>query len=417
LPSQHTREVEKEIVCEDQIVVPLDLPEFRVVEQRVHPEGILRVTVIAKSTSACCPHCQRSCSYVHDCRERKKRDCRLRDYQVQLIVLKRRFRCRSCQHTFTEPDSACGRRRRTTRRLRQAIGKAVGLRPVAHVSQEVAIGPRFASTCFVERVAAHLSQRGLSLNGEGKLPTPRYLGIDEYAIEKGHRYATILCDLEKRDVLETCRGRSQEEVEALLERLDHPERVEAVSLDMSSSFASAVRKALPQAQLVIDHFHVIQHWMDAFRPVVSSWARKKEGQILLYRKQKLFLAASEDLTPAGQAERARIASHLPDLETAWKLKEELRTWYATATVQTAESELDAWMKRVKAQGPESLQKALPTFTRWKPEILAFFRFLPTRLSNGFVEGKNNRTKTMMRQAYGYRNFAQLRLRILMKGDV
>lgn len=417
MPSQHTRAVEKEIAFEEGIVVPLDLPEFRVVEQRVHPEGILKVTIIAKRSDAFCPHCQRLCSYVHDCRERKKRDCRLRDYQVQLIVLKRRFRCTSCQRTFTEPDSACGRRRRTTRRLREAIGKAVGLRPVAQVSQEETIGPRFASTCFVERAEAQLSKRGLSLNGEGKLPTPRYLGIDEYAIEKGHRYATILCDLEKRAVLETCRGRSQEEVEALLKRLDHPERVEAVSLDMSSSYAPAVRKVLPQAHLVIDHFHVIQHWMDAFRPVVSSWARKKESQILLYRKQKLFLAASEKLAPAQQAERARIASHLPDLETAWKLKEELRTWYATASVQTAESELSAWMKRVEEQGPESLRKALPTFNRWKPEILAFFRFLPTRLSNGFVEGKNNRTKTLMRQAYGYRNFAQLRLRILIEGDL
>ena len=65
--------------------------------------------------------------------------------------------------------------------------------------------------------------------------------------------------------------------------------MEAVSLDMSASFAPAVRQVLPQAQLVIDHFHVIQHWMDAFGQVVSSWAHKKEGQILLYRKQKLFL--------------------------------------------------------------------------------------------------------------------------------
>ena len=65
-------------------------------------------------------------------------------------------------------------------------------------------------------------------------------------------------------------------------------------------------------------------------------------------------------------------------------------------------------------GPEELRKALSAFVNWKPEILAFFRFLPTRISNGYVEGKNNRTKTMMRQAYGYRNIHTLRLRILME---
>ena len=61
-----------------------------------------------------------------------------------------------------------------------------------------------------------------------------------------------------------------------------------------------------------------------------------------------------------------------------------------------------------------MQKALSAFVNWREEILAFFQFLPThRVSNGFVEGKNNRTKTLMRQAYGYRNRLHLRLRILL----
>ena len=58
-------------------------------------------------------------------------------------------------------------------------------------------------------------------------------------------------------------------------------------------------------------------------------------------------------------------------------------------------------------------EALSAFRNWREEILAFFSFLPDhRISNGFVEGKNNRTKAIMRQAYGYRNRLNLRLRIL-----
>lgn len=59
-----------------------------------------------------------------------------------------------------------------------------------------------------------------------------------------------------------------------------------------------------------------------------------------------------------------------------------------------------------------MRQALSALLQWKQEILAFFRFLPTRISNGFVEGKNTRTKTLMRQAYGYRTFQNLRVRIL-----
>lgn len=365
-------------------MVPLDLPEFRVLEQQNSGEGTIGIQVIAKTRTATCPHCQGECEKIHDCRLRVKRDINLRGYAVCLCVYKRRFVCPRCDKTFTEPDEACGRRRRTTCRLRASIGQQVASRPVAHVSEEEEVGPRFARECFREQVAPQLERRGVSLDGQGALPTPRYLGIDEYAIQKGHRYATLLCDLEKRCVLETCRGRTQEEVIKLLARLDHPERVEAISLDMSGSFAPAIRQVLPQTTLVIDHFHVIQHVMKAFRKVLTKSAKQGKGQILLHHKQSLFLKPLEDLTKEQQQERERIASHLPELEHAWQIKEELRQWYATATALTAEECLDAWIARVRQSGPEELRKALSAFVNWKPEILAFFRFLPTRISNGYV---------------------------------
>jgi transposase len=68
---------------------------------------------------------------------------------------------------------------------------------------------------------------------------------------------------------------------------------------------------------------------------------------------------------------------------------------------------------VQQSGFDHLRKALSAFKNWRQEILAFFQFLPTRLSNGFVEGKNNCTKAPMRQGYGYRNRRHLRLRILL----
>lgn len=84
-------------------------------------------------------------------------------------------------------------------------------------------------------------------------------------------------------------------------------------------------------------------------------------------------------------------------------------------METAEEQPDAWMAQVRETGPKLLCQALSAFTRWKPEILAFFWLLPTRILNGFVESKNNRSKTLMLQAYGYRNFGNLRLRVLVGG--
>src|SRR5215469_17540500 len=95
--------------------------------------------------------------------------------------------------------------------------------------------------CLYAWIEEKLEKKGRSLDERTKLPTPQILGIDEFALRKGHRYDTILCDLESRDVLEVCEGRKKEEVVKLLERLSDPEAVKAVSMDMSASFRPAVQ--------------------------------------------------------------------------------------------------------------------------------------------------------------------------------
>jgi transposase len=121
-------------------------------------------------------------------------------------------------------------------------------RSVAHIAQELEVGPRFVEQCFEESMQERMAKQGRTLEETAPLATPRFLGIDEFARRKGHHYETILCDLVKRTVLEVSEGRKMEEVQKLLERLDHPDAVEAVSMDMSASFRPAVQLCLPQAK-------------------------------------------------------------------------------------------------------------------------------------------------------------------------
>lgn len=412
MPSQHT--TGEEPSQEQGIVVPLELAGLRILKQEVQADGRIRVEVIGTNHQATCPHCSCVCVKQHDVRKRSKRDVPLRGHRVELVLHKRRFWCLRCHKAFTESDSACGRRKRTTVRLREEIGKQACSRPLMHVASHYEVGPRFVQACLEAVASTQLAKRGLSLEESGPLPTPRFLGIDEFARRKGQRYDTILCDLEGRKVLEVSAGRKKDEVASLLERLSNCDGVEAVSMDMSITFREAVQLCLPRARIVADHFHVIQHVNKAVTKVIGRCAKTEEGKQALEGQRHLFLRNQADLSAEEEQTRAALAAAFPEIGRARQLKEALRTWYATASAATAATGLDAWIAAVKGYGPKELRKALSAFRNWRREILAFFDFLPTRLSNGFVEGKNNRTKTLMRQGYGYRNRRHLRLRILLE---
>ena len=199
MPNQH---ITDDAVRTEGIVVPLDLPELRILSQELQANGTIRVEVIATATQASCPQCHKPCVKIHDTRARKKRVLALREHQVELVLQKRRFTCFSCHKSFTEPDTVCGPRRRTTASLREAVGRLAFHQPVEQVAKAYGTGSRFVRECFTAEAIAELERTGCCINEQQPLPTPRFLGIDEFARRKGHVYETILCDLEARKVLE-----------------------------------------------------------------------------------------------------------------------------------------------------------------------------------------------------------------------
>ena len=171
MPSQHT--TEESTNQPSGIVVPLELEGLQILRQEVQADGKLRVEVIATKKGERCPHCGTMCVKQHDVRPRRKRDVPLRGHLVELVLHKRRFWCIGCHKAFTENDRACGRRRRTTARLREEIGKQASSRPIAHVASHYQVGPRFVQTCLEVVASLHLAKRGLSLDEGAKLPAPR----------------------------------------------------------------------------------------------------------------------------------------------------------------------------------------------------------------------------------------------------
>lgn len=387
---------------DDCITVALGLPEVRVIQEE-ETEREIRVEVEYRARSAICPRCGQSTPKVHSTSLQYKRDWRLWDKPVFLIIRKKRYRCLSCRKVFTEPDLVCGARRRTSRRFRCYLGQKAIRQPVRHVAQEEGVGEALVRRCVTE-VARQL------LEAPDKPLPARVLGLDEFSIRKGQVYDTAVVDLEHKQVMGVVNGHRLGEVAAFFDALPEPERVEVVVMDMHEPFRQAVELCLPQAKVVADKFHVLMHVHRALDQVRTSLQPQKGKKGELFRARYLLLTAVERLTAERRVQLMELLERYPLLRSAWSLKEAFRDWYRCANRAEAEVRLGLWENSVKEQGIRPFRALLPMLRIWRNEILNYFDHPYT---NGFLEGKNNRIKLIKRIAYGYRNPANFRQRILL----
>jgi transposase len=111
-------------------------------------------------------------------------------------------------------------------------------------------------------------------------------------------------------------------------------------------------------------------------------------------------------------EQALAAS--PELNACYQLKEDFRYWFnQSVDRQSAAEALQAWIKKVEESGFKALKAFVKTLANWKELILNYF---DGRHSNGFAEGVNLKIKMINRRAFGYRNFEQFRLHVLVAFD-
>jgi len=375
----------------ERITVELQLPGLRVlgVQEETH-----RIDVVAQydHEEACCPACGRATWQVHQWRQQRKQDLELWEKPVSLVLWKRRFRCRSCRKVFTEDDPVCGRRRRTTCRLRRRLGKE-------------ADDTTIRTTARWHAVSEGLVQRSW-LDTHSVVQPParphRYLGLDGFCVRHPGKLWTGLWDLETRRPVAIVPGQRKDAIEAMLGRHASRRSVQAVCIDLAEGYRQAIRVRLPQAVIVADKFHVIALASRALQEVHGQ--RRQRGNVAwLLQRGVERLAASDRgrLTEALQGDAA--------LRTAWILKEELRALYRAPTLAHADARLDRWIAEASASRLVPFVRTAATLRRWRQEILAYWQH---RITNALVEGKHNRVKVLKRRAYGYRNDRVFQLRIL-----
>ena len=380
----------------------LGLPEFRVIAQVLGPQQ-LDVHLERRDNHLVCPRCQACCTRVKESRPRCIRDLPILEHPVMLWLHVRRFQCAACQHRPWETSKTFGEQVKWTERLYTQVREEY-LRgcPCRELARRYGLSERTVFRWTFER------SRGGRPRKLG-----RAIGIDEYARRKGHRYNTLIVDLEKGRPIATFQGRRADEVIAWFKSRPQDElaRVEVVVLDMSKPFFAAVKAVFGDKVHIIDRFHVVQQAVSALDAVLRSVQKQLDHEEAkeLKKLRKRWLKSADQLQVDELIARYEWRRRFPALRETIDWVQDLRKWFDRKYDKPAREAFCKLIERASQSAQESLQQVAGTLNRWFEPIVRYIRH---RYTNGMTEGFNNKIKLIQRMAYGLRNEHNRRKRIL-----
>ena len=354
-----------------------------------------------------CSGCGDFVHRVHDWSEREIRDLPLFDADTVLLVSRARVACPKCGPRLEAIDWLESYAR-VTKRLAESVARLCKVMPIKRVAEHY--GLHWSTVKEIDK--AHMKRELEPV----KLGNVKMLLMDEFALHKGHRYATVVTDAETKRVLWVGKGRKREDLRPFFELLGKPrcKRIQAVGMDMWPAFEGEVRMHCPNAEIVYDQFHVLAN----FGKEVIDRVRVDEANRLKDDK------AARELIKGARWNLLGNWENLPNRETKIRLNELLDANQSLMTVYVLKDALKAlwgyihkgWARKAWENWLEMAQssglKPLANFARKLGEridgILSHCRW---PLNTSVLEGMNNKIKVLKRIAYGYRDEAYFFLKI------
>ncbi len=360
----------------------------------------------------------------HGRRRVKVRDLAIAGEPVTLVWAKRIWRCPDAgcvTKTWSELSDEIAARAVLTERARAEIARRVGPGCESVAAAARAFGVAWPTA--MDAVRDHGQPR---IDHLSRLGAPSAIGLDETSwLAATATHPTLLVtgivDLDRGQLVDVIPARSATAVEDWLaaKPTRWAERIRHAVIDPYQPYATALANEVPDAKLVVDHFHVIRlanQALDEVRRRVQHATlghRGRKGDPL-YRIRRRLLAGRERLGPDGFDRVLAWLDHGdPDGEVAvaYLAKELLREVYDAETVFEARRGLVQFYKVCDTADVVELTRLAKTIRRWETPLL---RWHTTGLTNATTEGTNLIIKNIKRLGFGFRNFENYRLRLLLR---
>ena len=353
-----------------------------------------------------CPECGSRQFKKKGVKQRRFRTLPIGKKKVHIVLHQQRIQCRQCNNlVWIKPNFAEGNAQHTKSFARYALDLLQDMN-INDVASHLGVSWTFIKNMQKEHLRKHY--------GRPPLKQVRYLGIDEVQVAKGHRYLTIVLNLETGAVLFVGDGKGGDALKPFWKRLSRSgAKVKAVSIDMSPAYIAAVRDNLSGAAIVFDHFHVVKLLNDKLSKLRCALYQELTdglGRKVLKGIRWLLLKNPENLN-SEKNEHKRLAEALKfnePLAMAYYMKEDLRQIWSQVNKVTAARVLDEWVKQALQSGVRILQEMGKSLRKHRYGILNWYDY---PLSNGSLEGTNNKIGLIQRQSYGLRDKEFLKLKI------
>ena len=238
-----------------------------------------------------------------------------------------------------------------------------------------------------------------------KIRKLKMIGIDEISYRKGHKYATVVYDLERSCVVWIGAGKVRDTIDRFFnEELSQYQRnqIESGCCDMSETYIGALEKWCPNATLVLDRFHIVKALNNAVDEVRKEEWRKadKSGKKGLKGLRWLIYKHSSNRSEEDTQTLKSLYMGNRRIHRSWVLKDEFEQFWEFSNIKRAEEFLDGWCKIAIRSRLESIKTFVETIRRHKHRLLPFVEI---RLTNAVAEGLNRIIKIVKNRASGFRN--------------
>jgi transposase len=362
-------------------------------------------TALKKNT---CGGCDQVHSGWYDRRTRRVRDLSSGDTRIYLEIEVRRVQCKNCGHVKRERLDFLADNPFYTKRFAYYVGRRCRQATIKDVAQELNLDWDTVKTLEMQYMRAQLVRVGT--------PGPRAIGVDEISIRKGHTYRIVVSDLiRKRPIWFGGEDRKEASMALFYDWLGEKKTrgIRLAVMDMWKPFYNVTTARAPQAAVLYDKFHIMRHLGDALDAVRKAEYRRLSGRDRSYIKGQKYtlLSHRKNLTLPGRRALKKVLAANKRLNTAYLLRESFGQLWDYEREGWARRFFDNWRASLKWQRLEPYEKFAEMIDRHWDGIAAYCK-PQNKVSLGFVEGLNNKIRVLQRRAYGLRDEAYLRLKVL-----